>query len=174
MTDARSSDASPAGAHSSGVRPTDAELRDQLVGTYRVVAVESVDEDGDVRQPFGEDPAGYIAYTPEGYMMAILSRRDRPRFADGDIMGGSEPERAQAFLEASAFVGRFEVRDGRVAHYLDVATFQNWVGTAQVRDFEVTDGGLVLRTPFLLMDGKPRSSVVRLVRTSPSESDVTQ
>ena len=143
---------------------SDEELRDQLVGTYRLVSVESTSEDGEVQRPFGEHPDGFMAFTPEGYMVAVLARHDRPTFADGDIMGGTDQERAAAFLSASAFAGRFAVREGRLVNMLGAATFQNWTDTVQVRDFEVTGEGLTLVTPALLMGGALRSSTVRLER----------
>ncbi len=80
-----------------------------LVGTYRLLSMESYDEDGTVSKGFGDDPDGFITYTAEGYMMALLSRSQRTPFRDGDIRAGSEQERAQAFLEASSFAGRYEI-----------------------------------------------------------------
>ena len=143
---------------------SDEELRDQLVGTYRLVSVESTSEDGEVQRPFGEHPDGFMAFTSEGYMLALLARHDRPTFADGDIMGGTDQERAAAFLSASAFAGRYEVREGRLVNTLGAATFQNWTDTVQVRDFEVTEAGLTLVTPALLMGGALRSSRITLER----------
>ena len=67
------------------------------MGTYRLVSVESTSADGEVQRPFGEDPDGFMTFTPEGYMLALLARHDRPTFADGDIMGGTDQERAAAF-----------------------------------------------------------------------------
>lgn len=145
---------------------SDEELAARLVGTYRLVSVESTSEDGEVQRPFGEVPDGFMTFTPEGYMLAVLARHDRPTFADGDIMGGTDQERAAAFLSASAFAGRYEVREGRLVNTLAAATFQNWKDTVQVRDFEVTGGGLTLVTPALLMGGALRRSTVRLERVA--------
>lgn len=144
--------------------PADAELQRRLVGTYRLASVESIDEDGDVQHPFGESPDGLMTYSAEGYIVTILARSDRTDFPDGDIMGGTDAERVTAFLTASAFAGHFEVLDGKVVYNLEAATFQNWKGTTQVRDFELTEDGLVLKTPFIMMSGKLRRSVVRLTR----------
>jgi hypothetical protein len=149
------------------VSGSDQDLADRLVGTYRLVSVESTSDDGEVQHPFGENPDGFMTFTPEGYMLAVLARHDRPTFADGDIMGGTDQERAAAFLSASAFAGRFEVHEGRLVNTLGAATFQNWTDTVQVRDFEVTRAGLTLVTPALLMGGALRSSTVRLERIAP-------
>ncbi len=136
----------------------------RLVGTYRLLAMESYAEDGTVERNFGDAPEGLITYTPEGYMLAILSRADRPLFGDGDIMGGTPEEQSAAFLSASSFAGRYEIRDGKVYHYLEAATFPNWKGTTQARDYELTDTHLTLYPPKLLMDGQLRSSRVHFER----------
>jgi hypothetical protein len=135
-----------------------------LIGTWRVVAMEYYDEDGTVGRPFGDHPEGFITYTPEGYMMALLSRSDREPFADGDIMGGTSEEQVTAFLTASAFAGRFELVDGQIHHHLEAASFPNWKGTTQPRRFALSGDQLELYPPPLLMKGQLRSSMVRLVR----------
>jgi hypothetical protein len=135
-----------------------------LVGTYRVLSMESTTDDGEVERQFGERPEGFITYTPEGYMMALLSRPDRAPFVDGDILGGRPEEQIAAFVSASAFAGRYEVVDGRIAHHLEAASFPNWKGTTQVREYELTATHLVLKPPRLLMNGKWRTSRVDLER----------
>lgn len=137
-----------------------------LIGTYRLVSMEHYTEDGTVGRPFGEAPSGFITYTAEGYMMALLSRSDRQPFADGDIMGGSPQEQIAAFLTASAFAGRYELRDGQIWHHLEAATFPNWAGTVQVRDYELTATALTLFPPPLLMEGELRTSRVAFSRLS--------
>jgi hypothetical protein len=135
-----------------------------LVGTYRLLSMESTAEDGTVERNFGENPDGFITYTPEGYMLAILSRSDRKAFAAGDILRGTTEEQSAAFNEASAFSGRYEIKAGKVFHYLEAATFPNWKGTTQARDYEVTDTHLTLYPPKLLMNGRLRSSRVHFER----------
>ena len=75
----------------------DEELPARLVGTYRLVSVESTSADGEVQRPFGDHPDGFMTFTPEGYMLAVLARHDRPTFADGDIMGGTDPNAPRPF-----------------------------------------------------------------------------
>ena len=138
-----------------------------LVGTYRVLSMDSTADDGEVQRQFGDRPEGFITYTAEGYMMALLSRPGRAPFVDGDIMGGRPEEQVAAFLSASAFAGRYEVVGGKIAHHLEAASFPNWKGTTQVRDYELTPTHLTLRPPRLLMNGKWRTSRVHLERLTP-------
>jgi Lipocalin-like domain len=140
---------------------------ERLVGTYRVVAMEHSTDDGEVGRPFGDEPRGVIVYTAEHYMIAVLMRADRPRFAAGDILGGTESERAAAFATANAFAGRWELVDEEIVHHLEVTTFPNWVGTQQRRRFDLTDTHLTLYPPSMLMEGKLRRARVHCVRLRP-------
>ena len=135
-----------------------------LIGTFRLIAAEHVDEHGAIGEPFGPDPIGYMTYTAEGYMFVVLSRGDRAQFAAGDILGGTVEERAAAFGDASAFVGRFRTEGNVVTYDLVAATYPNWVGTTQVRTFEFDGDRLVLTTPMLLMDGVQRRATLTLDR----------
>ena len=142
-----------------------------LVGTYRVLSMESFAEDGTVARQFGEHPEGFITYTGEGYMMALLARADRAPFTGGDILRGRPEEQISAFESASSFAGRYEIKGGKIFHYLEAASFPNWKGTTQARDYELTPTHLTLFPPKLLMDGQLRTSRVRLARspTGPPE-----
>jgi len=143
---------------------------DLLVGTWRVLAVEHTADDGGVGRPFGDRPQGLILYTPERYMSAILMRPDRPPFAAGDVLGGTEAEKAAAFGSSSAFGGRWEIVGDEIVHHLEVTTFPNWVGTDQPRRFDLTDTHLTLYPPPMLMEGRLRRARVHCERIVPPTS----
>jgi hypothetical protein len=139
-------------------------VEELLVGTWRVLAMEHYTDDGEVGRPFGDDPRGIIVYTVERYMTAVLMRPGRPPFAAGDVLAGSDAERAAAFLTANAFAGRWEVQGQEVVHHLEVTTFPNWAGTEQRRRFEVSGTHLTLYPPTMLMQGKLRHARVHCAR----------
>ena len=139
----------------------------RLVGTYRVLAMEHYTDDGEVGRPFGDDPRGIIVYTAEHYMTAVLMRPDRPAFAAGDVLSGTDAERAAAFATANAFAGRWELEGDEIVHRLEVTTFPNWVGTQQRRRFDLTETHLTLYPQSMLMEGKLRRARVHCVRLGP-------
>jgi hypothetical protein len=139
-------------------------VRELIVGTYRVALMEYYAEDGEVGRPYGDAPLGFAFYSAEGYTSTILSRADRPDFVGGDIMSGTDAEKLAAFATAGAFSGRWELVDDTILHHLECTTFPNWVGTTQVRPFEVDERSLTLYPPKMLMNGKIRSAKVRLDR----------
>jgi hypothetical protein len=73
----------------------------------------------------------------------------RPKFASGDLRGGTAEEIGRAFLGFEAYAGPFELdaASGTVTHHAEVARFPNWEGTAQVRYARLVDGKLFLDTP---------------------------
>src|SRR5262245_40484331 len=56
----------------------DHKARAQLLGTWTLVsAVREEIPSGATTNQFGEGPHGYLTYSPEGRMMALITRRDR-------------------------------------------------------------------------------------------------
>ena len=139
------------------------ELESRVVGSYRLATFHDIADDGEVRQPLGPDPVGFITYSAEHVITALLMAAGRPNFTDGDILAGSDADRVQAFASASAYAGRWNVEPGNanepvIVHRLEAATFPNWVGSVQHRRFEIEADELRLFPPRLLMNGKMRRS----------------
>ena len=101
---------------------------------------------------------GFVLYSAERWMTAVLMAADRPNFVSGDILSGTDEERVAAFATSSAYAGGWSVEDGHVVHRLEAATFPNWVGTVQRRPYEIDGDDLRLFPPRLLMDGRMRRS----------------
>jgi hypothetical protein len=60
-------------------------LRDQLIGAWKLVSYVEKSLNGFPPDcPMGEQPAGIIMYTPDGYMSAQLMRANPGHFASGD------------------------------------------------------------------------------------------
>jgi len=110
-------------------------LRDRLVGAWELVDVVEVPEDGSaVRRPFGERPAGFILYTPDGYMSAQIMRRDRPAAAAAwtDLTVEECGLQAKGYL---AYSGPYTVDEetGALTHTMAVSLFPDWLGQTQPR-----------------------------------------
>lgn len=138
----------------------DATEEERLVGSYRLRCFRDVADDGEVREPLGPNPIGYILYSAERYMTAVLMAANRPSFGAGDILSGTDEERVAAFATASGYAGRWWIENGEVVHHLEAATFPNWTGTLQRRPYEIDGDELRLFPPRMLMDGKIRRSEV--------------
>jgi hypothetical protein len=129
-----------------------------ILGTWKLVSVSSSTSDGERNAaPFGPSPTGFLTYTPDGRMSAIISHGGRkPLLAGGSAPASAEQQAAQAeaFRTFVAYAGRYTLKSDEVIHHVEVSFIQDWVGTDQVRPIKFEGERLVLSTPPMLMGGK--------------------
>jgi hypothetical protein len=131
-----------------------------LIGTWKLLSWEnrSVDEDGPITYPLGEDATGYIMYSQDGYMFVAIMSPHRLKFAGGDLLSGTPEEEAQAEETFLSYCGRYELGEDRVIHQIELSSFPNWVGVDQERLMELRENRLTLSTHPILMQGKQQSA----------------
>ncbi len=132
-----------------------------LVGTWKLVSVTIISEDGKVINPtpYGQNPIGYIIYTPDR-MMAVITYDGRKKLS-GDRLKAPDAERAEAFATSVGYSGRYTRKGDTVIHHVELSAYQNEVGSDQVRKISLEGERVVLTTPPLMREGK--SQVYRLV-----------
>lgn len=130
-----------------------------LAGTYRLIRYEIRWSDGRVELPYGEDAEGLLVYTPTGHMSGHLMRRDVPRFRTSARHASSEETRA-AYLGYLGYYGTFTVDEtvGTVNHRVLGSWHPNWIGTNQLRYFELEGDRLILQTPPRISGDRSRHS----------------
>lgn len=130
-------------------------LKDQFVGTWALVSQEYRDGSGQVVYPAGREAAGVIMYDAAGSMAVQIMRVDRPLFASGDVLDGTDAEIRAAYQGYNAYFGTYTVDEAQriVTHHLKGSLFPNRVGSEQVRYFTFEGDRLTLRTPPILRGG---------------------
>jgi hypothetical protein len=125
---------------------TESEIRDRIVGTWKLVSTEETMKDGTTR-PFpslGPHGKGFLMYQRDGYMCAVLMNPDRPKWADPVHV---TPEEKIAAADGTfAYCGRYEIDVKRkwIVHLPEVATDPGYVGSRQVRPYHFEGGRLIL------------------------------
>jgi len=121
---------------------------EELIGAWSLESAIAKGTKGDELLPLGETPGGLLIYTASGHMATVLMARGRPKFASGDLRGGTTEEIKQAFEGFDAYAGTYKVdlEAGTVTHHAEVARFPNWEGTAQVRHMQLHGDRLHLST----------------------------
>lgn len=140
-------------------------LETALTGTWSLLSFDFIGEDGSVYQPLGSAPAGVLTFTPDGYVTFSFTARNRAAFAEDDLFGGSEAERAAAVAGYVSFGGPFRIEGNAVVIDVEYSLFPNWVGRQQKRLFELDGDSLTLGTEGLrLFGGEMRRAEARLRR----------
>ena len=127
---------------------SDVNLRNQLLGTWQLVSSVIRFEDGEVRDQLGHSPSGFLIYTAEGYVCAVLGASNRPMLATNDPGAATNAEFASEASSFLAYCGRFTVNDETqtVTHGMEVSLFPNWVGHSENRAVRFAGEQLVLLT----------------------------
>lgn len=120
-----------------------------LEGAWTMASAHEVAADGTRLTAYGEHPAGLLMVDGVGRYTLQIFRRDRPKFAAGDKTRGTPEEFRAAVLGSSTHFGRVRVDHAKAQLIFDVeaASFPNWEGRQQVRDFTYADGLLSYAVP---------------------------
>jgi hypothetical protein len=119
----------------------DAELRQQIVGTWKLVSVTYENVATKERAPvYGEHPKGIQIATAQGRWLALMTGEGRP-------VPKTDEDRAQALKSMIAYTGRYRVEDGKVITKVEAAWNEAWVGGEQVRNIGFDGDRLYIESP---------------------------
>jgi hypothetical protein len=125
---------------------TESEVRDRIVGTWKLVSAEHIMKDGTIRPypTYGLHGKGFLMYQRDGYMCADLVNPDRPKWVDP--LHTTPEEKIAAADGSFAYCGRYEIDTSQkqLIHLPEVATNPGYVGSRQVRPYVFEGGRLVL------------------------------
>ena len=121
------------------------DIRDRFVGTWKLVSTEETMNDG-TTQPFtafGAHAQGFLMYQRDGYMCAVLVNADRQKWADP--AHATVEEKVAAFDGTFIYCGRYEIdiTQKQIVHIPEVASDPGYVGSRQIRPYELDGDRLV-------------------------------
>ncbi len=123
------------------MRADDNELRQKIVGVWKLVSVVYEDQATKDRTPvLGEHPRGRQIATAGGQWLAVVT-------ADGRPVPKTDAERARALQTMIAYTGRYRVEDGKVITKVEAAWNEAWVGGEQVRLVRFEGDRLFIESP---------------------------
>jgi hypothetical protein len=129
-------------------QPQREDLR-SLEGTWVMDSAYEIHPDGTRSTNYGEHPLGLLNVDSAGRYNLQIFKTDRPAFASGDKTRGTPDEYRQAVLGSSTHFGTVAIDHARRQLVFDVkaASFPNWEGKRQLRDYTFGDGVLSYAVP---------------------------
>jgi len=115
-------------------------LKEQLVGTWTYVSVDTVRPDGSRVPMYGPGPQGLAVFDGNGRYILMTARSGQPKFASNNRAEGT-PEEYKAVVHGSiAHFGRYTVNEAEktITFHIEISTFPNWNGVEQKRPFTLT------------------------------------
>jgi hypothetical protein len=120
-----------------------------LEGTWVMTVAYEILPDGTRTTNYGAHPNGLMMVDKVGRYSIQIFRPERPKFASGDKKKGTPEEYVEAVLGSSTHTGRVVVDPMRakLIFNIEAASYPNWEGTQQVRDYTFKDGTLTYSVP---------------------------
>jgi hypothetical protein len=134
---------------------------EDFYGTWRLVSyTQEILATGEKTDIFGKAPRGFLHYSRDGRMYAILVKAERPKITDLSKM--KDEERVELFNTMVAYGGTFTFQGNMVTHHVDISWNENWTDTAQVRNIRIEGNRLYISTNPMPRpeDGKPIIAVL--------------
>ena len=129
--------------------------RTTLMGVWKLLSYQTEFQDGSPKRAlFGEHPTGYIIFTSEGRMMALIE-------AEGRKAPSSDADRAALLNTLIAYSGKYRIDGHEWIASVDTAWNPAWDGTDQVRSFELAGDKLTVTSPWLHAVNFPGSGLSR-------------
>jgi hypothetical protein len=120
---------------------------DKLVGTWKLVSASSTSSAGERSEtPYGPSPVGFLTYTGDGRVTALISYGGRKPLSVGGTSAPLE-EQAEAFKTFLAYAGRYTLSGDKVTHHIEISSIQNYVNRDLVRSVKFQDDRIILVTP---------------------------
>jgi hypothetical protein len=139
-----------------------ATTKDQLVGTWKVIALKAITGDK-VSYPTGEQPDGYLGLTPDRlWLLFVDSTRKAPAAA-----ALTDAEATAIMRSHAAWTGTYataeQTPDGiKATAHVDAASNQAITGTDRVYFMRVDGNKLMMKTPGVIVPTTGATSVVEL------------
>ena len=125
-----------------------AQSKGMLVGTWKLVSASNTTDKGIVKgEVYGTNPIGFLTYTADGRMSAIITDDGRKLLSKFWRVAPAEGK-AEAFSTSLSYAGTFTVSGNRVTHHVEASSDPNRVNTELVRTITRMESDRVtLRAP---------------------------
>lgn len=129
--------------------PVEKGIPGSLQGSWRMEAAYERRADGSVTHNYGLHPQGLMMVDAAGRYSIQIFRPDRAPFRSGDKTMGEPAEYRDAALGSSTHFGtvRIDPAHRQLVFAVEAASFPNWNGKTQLRDFTYRDGLLSYAVP---------------------------
>src|SRR5216683_6603580 len=105
-----------------------AQSNNVLIGTWKLLSATETTAQGAINEKaFGPSPIGFLTYTTDGRVMAIITYGGRKALSINDRVSAAVEERAEAFATMFAYAGRYTLSGDKVVHHVEAASVPNWV-----------------------------------------------
>jgi len=115
-----------------------------ILGTWKLKSfVREMTATGEKYNQMGDHPDGYLGYSADGRMYAIITTDNRTKPLDVIL---TDEQRVKLHQTLQAYAGTYTVQSDKVIHHVDISWNEAWTGTDQVRFYKLDGNVLTITT----------------------------
>ena len=139
------------------VQPSFADDRARIQGVWKLLSYEvEIQATGQKESPMGQNPTGYVIFTPEGRAFFILT-------GEGRKPAKTVQDRADLLNSLVAYTGAYRIEGDKWITKVEVAWNPGWIGTEQTRFFKVDGDRLQVLTTWRVMPNWAERGMTRSI-----------
>ena len=90
-----------------------------LYGTWKLVSLnQKVIDTGEMRQPRGKAPNGYLSFTPDGRVTGVIASEKRPK--PESVAKMTDQQRIELFNTVNAYAGTYKLEGNKLTYRYDL------------------------------------------------------
>ena len=120
-------------------------VENALVGTWQLKSFSLIVVDTkETSRPYGENPTGYIQFSPGGHMVMFLATGELKPPASGSYTDADRADVHRGIV--GAYAGTYAVEGNKVTYHVLTSWRPEWIGRDQIRYFEINGKNLTITT----------------------------
>jgi len=121
-------------------------IKEQLVGTWTLLAWEQKKGDGTKIERYGTNPKGIAVFDGGGQYIITVMRSDRAKYVGGALWQGTAAENKETADGTITYFGTYSISeaDSSISIHVEGSSFPNWDGTDQKRFVSIAGNQLTL------------------------------
>jgi Lipocalin-like domain len=121
-------------------------LKEQLVGTWKLVSWEQKRDDGTKLEGYGASPKGIAFFDTGGRYIITVMRSDRAKYVSNTLRQGTPEENKETADGTITYFGTYSTNetDSSIAIHVEGSSFPNWNGSDQKRFVTIAGDQLTL------------------------------
>ena len=113
-----------------------------LYGTWKLVSLNSkVIDTGEMRQPRGKAPNGYVSFTPDGRVTGVIASEKRPK--PESVAKMTDQQRIELFNTVNAYAGTYKLDGNKLTYRYDL-THNEVPESAAAREIKIEERKLTM------------------------------
>lgn len=127
-------------------------MEEKILGLWSLYSWQIQMPKGDVINPYGDKPKGFLYYAADGFMSVSLAQGHREPLGRNPFLDMTAEEYKAMFEHYASYCGSYEIINDEVHHHIKMMSLVDWENTIKVRKFSFKDELLILSHELLYQD----------------------